>query len=81
MTGQLTLRNDGKTPLVISTLQVYNPGLGVSIGKQKIMPGESEKIKITVNANSHYFKGRRRVLLITNDPAQPKTVIDVIVGK
>ena len=81
VTGQLTLRNDGKTPLVISALQVYNPGLGVSIGKQKIMPGESEKIKITVNANSHYFKGRRRVLLITNDPAQPKTVIDVIVGK
>ena len=55
--------------------------LNKKCGKQKSLPGESQKIKITVNANSHYFKGRRRVLLITNDPAQPKTVIDVIVGK
>jgi len=79
--GSLVLKNTGKTPLVISALQVYNPGISVSIGKRRIDPGQSQKIKITVNANSSYFKGRRRILLITNDPNNPKTVIDVTIRK
>lgn len=78
---ELTLSNTGGSPLVIRALQVYNPGLSVSIGKRSLKPGQSDKIKITVNANSDYFKGRRRVLLITNDPEQPKIVIDLIVKK
>ncbi len=77
--GELVLANTGKTPLVISALQVYNPGISVSLSKRRIMPGESEKLKITVNANNTYFKGRRRILLITNDPLNPKMVIDVII--
>ena len=79
--GQLILKNSGKTPLIISALQVYNPGISVSLNKRRIDPGESEKLKITVNANTSYFKGRRRILLITNDPDHPKTVIDVIIKK
>lgn len=79
--GQLVLRNTGKTPLIISALQVYNPGLSVSINKQSIDPDDEQKLKISVNANSSYFKGRRRILLITNDPDRPKTVIDVVVKK
>ena len=77
--GELLLTNAGKTPLIISALQVYNPGISVSLGKRRIMPGQSEKLKITVNANNTYFKGRRRILLITNDPQSPKMVIDVSV--
>lgn len=77
--GELLLKNTGKTPLVISALQVYNPGISVSIGKRRIDPGESQKLKITVNGNSNYFKGRRRILLITNDPDKSKTVIDVTI--
>lgn len=79
--GQLVLRNTGKSPLIISALQVYNPGLSVSINKQSIDPDDEQKLKISVNANSSYFKGRRRILLITNDPDRPKTVIDVVVKK
>lgn len=78
---ELPLTNTGKSPLVIRALQVYNPGISVSIGKRTLKPGQSGKIKITVNENSDYFKGRRRVLLITNDPEQPKIVIDLIVKK
>ncbi len=81
VTGQLALRNTGKTPLLIKALQVYNPGLGVSIGKRRIDPGDEEKIKITVNTTTNYFKGRRRILLITNDPDNPKIVIDVTAQK
>lgn len=78
---ELPLTNTGNSPLVIRALQVYNPGISVSIGKRTLKPGQTDKIKITVNDNSNYFKGRRRVLLITNDPEQPKIVIDLLVKK
>lgn len=79
--GKLQLTNTGKSDLIISTLQVYNPGLGVSIGKRKLKPGQSADIKITVGADNKYFKGRRSILLITNDPLHPKMVIDIKVEK
>lgn len=79
--GQLYIKNTGKTPLIISALQVYNPGISVSLGKRRIDPGDSEKLKISVNGNTSYFKGRRRILMITNDPNNSKMVIDVIVKK
>lgn len=79
--GELLLRNNGKTPLLIKALQVYNPGISVSLSKRRLDPGDSEKLKITINANSSYFKGRRRILLITNDPQNPKMLIDVVVKK
>lgn len=77
--GFLTLSNEGKTPLTINALQVYNPGITVSLGKRRIDPGESEKLKISITAHATYFKGRRRILLITNDPDRSKIVIDVTV--
>ncbi len=81
VSGQLMIRNTGKTPLVINALQVYNPGISVSLNKRRIDPGQAEKLKITINANTTYFKGRRRVLLITNDPEHSKIVVDVVVQK
>lgn len=75
--GMLHLTNTGKSDLEVLALQVYNPGISVSLGKRKLKPGQSGELRITVNPNSDYFKGRRRVLLITNDPVHPKMVIDV----
>lgn len=80
-TGTLILRNKGNATLEVKALQVYNPGISVSIGKRNIKPGTEKKIKISINANSGYFKGRRRILLITNDPENPKMVIDVTVAQ
>ena len=77
----VTLTNKGLSNLEIQALQVYNPGLEASIKKSVLKPGESQKLKITVHDNSDYFKGRRRVLLITNDPREPKHVIDIIIKK
>jgi len=79
--GSITLTNTGSSPLQIHTLQVYNPGISASLNHRTLKPGASEKLKITISATSNYFKGRRRILLITNDPRTPKTVIDVIVKK
>lgn len=79
--GSITITNKGNSPLQIHTLQVYNPGISASLAHRTLKPGASEKLKITISANSNYFKGRRRILLITNDPQSPKTVIDVRVKK
>ena len=79
--GQILLRNTGRSPLVVKALQVYNPGISVSLGKRTLKPGAVEKLKISVSEMSDKFKGRRRILLITNDPEHAKVVIDVIVKK
>lgn len=77
----VTLTNAGKSTLEINTLQVYNPGIRASLAKRTLQPGESTKLKIAVHSTSHTFKGRRRVLIITNDPANPKIVVDIHVKK
>lgn len=79
--GELVLKNTGQADLLIKALQVYNPGISVSLNKRKIKPGSSQKLKISINGNSAFFKGRRRILLITNDPKHSKMVIDVTVKK
>lgn len=78
---ELVLTNTGKSPLNIQTLQVYNPGLSVRFGRRTLKPGQSDKLKITVSARGLQERRRRRVLLITNDPDQPKIVIDLIIKK
>lgn len=75
--GFLTLKNTGTAPLDIKTLQVYNPGIGVTLGKRTIEPGKEAKIKVTLSAASRKLRGTHRILLITNDPRQPKIVIQV----
>ena len=70
--GELVLRNTGNAPLIISALQVYNPGISVSLNKQKIKPGNEQKLKISINANSSYFKGRRRILRSPTTRKMPK---------
>lgn len=75
--GSLTLENQGTGTLTVSTLQVYNPGLSVSLSKSVLKPGERATLKIKASASTDNFKGRRRVLLITDDPQNPKITIDV----
>lgn len=81
LSAKIHLVNTGKSTLNVSALQVYNPGINASIGDSKIEPGKKSTLKVTVYADRHHFKGRRRVLLITNDPKNPKVTIDIIVKK
>ena len=76
--GEIIIRNDGKSALNIKSLQMFTAGLQLSLGKTKLAPGESAKLKIT--AEERLLKSARskpRVLMITNDPAQPKVVIHI----
>lgn len=76
--GEIVVRNDGKSALNIKSLQMFTSGIQLSLGKMKLAPGESTKLKIT--AEERLLKSARskpRVLMITNDPTQPKVVIHI----
>ncbi len=75
--GQLTLTNTGHSNLVVSALQVYNPGISVSLSKSVLRPGERAQLKVSVTALTDQFRGSRRILLITNDPTRPKIIVRV----
>ncbi len=60
-------------------MQMFTTGLKVRLNKSRLDPGESAKMKIT--AYKKQLKNARskpRVLMITNDPKQPKTTIKIV---
>lgn len=74
----IVLTNEGRTPLKVNKLQVFNSALEVSLKKATIAPGKSTKLKITIRKHEQGEKRRRlRILLITNDPNSPKVTINV----
>lgn len=75
--GSLVLENRGAGVLHVSALQVYNPGISVRLSKSTIKPGERAVLRITASSAADNFKGRRRILLITDDPTNSKITIDV----
>ena len=79
--GVVELRNTGKSSLKISALQVFNPAVGADLSSVKIAPGHKAKLKITVQqAFLKRTRGRLRVLMITNDPAHHKLILNIQVG-
>jgi hypothetical protein len=72
------IRNVGRSNLKILDLQVLNGGLGADLKKRELAPGKKTKMKITVEG-SHLkdLKSVPRILLITNDPENPKVMIKV----
>ena len=77
-TDVIELTNQGQTELDISSLQMFTGGLTVSLGKSKLAPGLSTKLKVTA-LRDELLKLRRRprILMITNDPDQGKVVINI----
>ena len=72
------VKNVGKSNLEILDLQVFNSALGVQLKKRVLKPGASTKLKITAfGQNLKKVKGTPRVLMITNDPNNPKIIIKV----
>ena len=74
----IVITNAGKAPLQISKLQVFNSSVGVSLKKTVLQPGETTKLRVTIHKkNTGKKKHHLRILMITNDPAQPKVEINV----
>ncbi|MDD7097944.1 MAG: DUF1573 domain-containing protein [Prevotella sp.] len=76
--GTIEITNNGRTALAISSLQVFTTGLNVTLGKAELQPGETTTLKITaIKEQIKKAKSMPRVLMITNDPDNPKIVIKV----
>jgi hypothetical protein len=74
----IQLSNTGRSALHIGKLQVFNSAVGLRLKKSELKPGESTRLRITIDKEKIKKKRRLRILLITNDPKQPKTIIHII---
>ena len=74
----ITIVNEGHSLLVISKIQVLHPAVGVRLKKNVLQAGESVRMHVTVTKR-HLRKSSKplRVLMITNDRAQPKVEISI----
>ena len=76
--GTIMIENQGRSRLVISSMQMFTTGLKVRLNKSRLDPGESAKLKITAYKKQlKNVRSRPRVLMITNDPNKSKVVIHV----
>ena len=74
----VTLTNNGKSDLRISSLQLFTTGLKVTLSKSVIAPGQSTHLKITgIAAELQKLRTRPRILMITNDPDHAKVVVNI----
>ena len=70
--------NNGKTKLQISSLHMYSKALKLTLGKRELKPGERTTLKVTVEREAYLnARTRPRILMITNDPKNPKIEIKV----
>lgn len=82
MVAEVQLSNDGRAPLTVHNLQVFNPAVEVSLSNRKVAPGGVAKMKIKMNRKMiGRFKARPRVLLVTDDPEQPVKIVNITVKK
>ena len=76
--GEIVLTNKGQSTLDISALQMFTPGLKVTLGKSHLTPDEQAKLKITAVADElKKVRSVPRVLMITNDPSHSKVIITI----
>ncbi len=74
----ILLTNRGQTTLEITSLQMFTSGLKISLGRRKLPPGMSTKLRVTAMRDELMKLRRRpRVLMITNDPDNSKIVINI----
>jgi hypothetical protein len=76
--GNITLSNTGPSALNISSLQMFTGGIKVKLAKRDLQPGESTKMKVTINPEQlKKARSKPRILMITNDPKHSKVVINI----
>ena len=78
VTEKVEIVNNGKTSLQISSLHMYSKALKLTLGKRTLKPLERTTLKVTVEREAYQkARTRPRILMITNDPKNPKIEIKV----
>lgn len=75
-TQVILITNKGQKPLTISSLQVTGRALQVKLSNRNVAPGKTVKLKVKAEADVwKKEKTTPQLMLITNDPKKPKTII------
>lgn len=80
-TYDIMIGNTGKSTLRISKLQVFDLAVSVYLRKSTLAPGEFTRLQITLEKKDLKKKRDLRILLISNDPVHPKSVITLNVER
>lgn len=76
--GYVKISNKGNGVLKLSKIQAFNQAISVAINKTELQPSEEVKMDIAIDTRFlGMSKTQPRVLIITNDPAHPKEVVNV----
>ncbi len=75
LTRTITITNTGKSALRIESAQVSDITLGFSLRKSELKPGESTKLKLTMNNSLKKDDSEPYLVLTTNDPTTPKVTV------
>ncbi len=80
LTFTLQLKNKGHEPMIVRRVYSADPSVSVKIKKQTVKPGKAERIAVVVDpaqlGSSDMLNAR--IIIITNDPANPRTVVRVV---
>lgn len=77
-TQVIDIVNSGTAELVISSLQMFTPGLRISLSQSRLLPGMTAHLKVTAYKDELLkARTRPRILMITNDSARPKVIIEL----
>ena len=78
----IMVTNQGKSALQIGKLQVFNSSVSTSMKKGTLQPGESVRLRVTVNKKQmNRSRTRMRLLIICNDPEHPMTTVEIKVAQ
>lgn len=78
--AEVLVANEGKAPLTIHNLQLFNHAVEVSLSNRVLQPGKSAKLKISVKKSwLSKFKSRPRVLIVSDDVENPVKIINITI--
>lgn len=79
-TTTFTITNTGKSPLIVRRYFTADPAVGLHIDREKIKPGKSAKLKVTVDCSQLHAPDplNARITLITNSPSAPSQIVRVV---
>lgn len=74
---KLNLENRGNTPLAINAVKSPSPQIRATIGKNRLKPGESTTIHVTISPRSEDRLVSGYISISTDNPAKPEITVPV----
>jgi hypothetical protein len=73
---EVTLKNNGKSPLIIRQLKSTNTVFSVESDKNEIAKGGSATVSVTLNSKNRRGMQNSTIEIVTNDPANSNIIIN-----